>query len=226
LLANLLPDDLDKELERRWHRFVRYADDCNIYVKSLRAGNRVLASITRFLGRKLKLSVNHNKSAVDRPWKRTFLGFTFGKRKPNRRKVSVKAIKRFKARIRQITRRTRGHSLTNVIADLNSYITGWKGYFGLAEIYSPLKDLDKWVRRRLRCYLLKQWGKRGYKELRKRGIDTRLAWNTSKSAHGPWRLSGSPALSYALPNSFFRKMGLPSIVDVNRKLNQPNCHGT
>jgi len=212
LLANLLLDELDKELERRGHRFVRYADDCNVYVGSRRAGERVLASLRRFLDRRLNLRVNEAKSAVDRPWRRTFLGFTFTGRRPNRRKVSIKALKALKGRVRRITTRTRGHAIMRVIAELGIYLRGWRMYFGFAEVTSALRDLDKWIRRRLRCYLWKQWGRRGYHELRRRGVDRELAWNTCKSAHGPWRLSQSPALYHALPNRYFAVRGLPSLV--------------
>lgn len=213
LLANLLLDELDRELERRGHRFARYADDCNIYVRSRQAGERVLGSVTRFLERRLKLVVNQTKSAVDRPWKRTFLGFTFTNRRPGRRKVSDQALRRFKDEIRRITRRSRGHSLLRTVADLKKYITGWKAYFGFSEVASPLRDLDKWVRRRLRCYQWKQWGRRGYRELRKRGVSRDLAWNTAKSAHGPWRLSQSPALVIALPAGYFAARGVPRLAD-------------
>jgi RNA-directed DNA polymerase len=212
LLANLLLDELDKELERRGHRFARYADDCNVYVGSRRAGERVLASLRRFLDRRLKLRINEAKSAVDRPWRRTFLGFTFTGRRPNRRKVSVKALKALKERVRRITTRTRGHAIMRVIAELGTYLRGWTMYFGYAEVTSALRDLDKWIRRRLRCYLWKQWGRRGYHELRRRGVDRELAWNTCKSAHGPWRLSQSPALYHALTNRYFAVLGLPSLV--------------
>lgn len=212
LLANLLLDGLDKELERRGHRFARYADDCNVYVRSRVAGERVMASLRRFLARRLKLRINEEKSAVDRPWRRTFLGFTFTGRRPNRRKVSIKAVKAFKTNVREITRRTRGHAISRVIAELGTFLLGWKGYFGYAEVTSPLRDLEKWIRLRLRCYLWKQWGLRGYRELRRRGVDRELAWNTCKSAHGPWRLSQSPALYHALPNRYFAEHGLPSLV--------------
>jgi RNA-directed DNA polymerase len=209
LLANLLLDDLDKELERRGHRFVRYADDCNIYVRSRRAGERVLESLTRFLERKLKLSVNQSKSAVDRPWRRSFLGITFSYRGGIRTKVSVKAEKFLKDKVRHLTRRTRGHSLRQVIAELRKYLLGWKAYYGICEVKRPFVELDKWIRRRLRSYAWKQWGRSGYRQLRKLGIDVRLAWNTAKSAHGPWRLSKSPALNYGMPTSYFVGMGLP-----------------
>jgi RNA-directed DNA polymerase len=211
LLANLLLDGLDKELERRGQRFVRYADDSNIYVKSLRAGQRVLASVTRFLERRLKLTVNAAKSAVDRPWRRTFLGFTFTGRRPHRRQVSEKALKAFKQEVRQRTSRTRGIPLRRLGHELRQYLEGWYAYFRVAEAQSTFKELDSWVRRRLRCYVWKQWGRRRYRELRKRGVSQDLAWNTRKSAHGPWRLSRSPALAIALPGHAFDRLGVPRL---------------
>jgi len=213
LLANLLLDDLDKELEKRGHRFVRYADDGNIYVRSRRSGERVMASVTRFLERRLKLKVNQAKSAVDRPSNRKFLGFTFTRGRVPRRKVSGKAVLAFKAKVRELTCRTRGRTLSQVVVELRRYILGWRGYFGFAEVTSLLLDLDKWIRRRLRSYHWKQWGRRGYRELRERGISRDLAWNTAKSAHGPWRLSRSPALAIALPARYFAALGLPNLVE-------------
>lgn len=212
LLANLLLDDLDRELERRGHRFVRYADDLTIFVGSERAGERVLASVSRFLERRLKLRVNGEKSAVDRPWRRTLLGFTFVGR-TYRRRVSAKALRALRLRVKHLTRRTRGRSLRRIIDELRRMPLGWRAYFGFGEVPSPLKDLEKWIRRRLRSYAWKQWGRRGYRELRRRGVSCDLAWNTSKSAHGPWRLSQSPALTIALPARYFRSLGLPSLVD-------------
>lgn len=217
LLANLLLDGLDQALEGRGHRFVRYADDCNIYVRSARAGARVLASVTRYLKRKLKLVVNAAKSAVDRPWRRTFLGFSFTGRQPNRRQVSVKALKAFKQETRRLTQRTRGVSLPQVVQEVRRYVTGWYAYFGWAEATSVFKELDSWVRRRLRCYLWKQWGRRRYRELRNRGVSRDLAWNTTKSAHGPWRLSRSPALAYALPGGYFDRLGVPRLYQRPRR---------
>jgi RNA-directed DNA polymerase len=217
LLANLLLDGLDQELEKRGHRFVRYADDCNIYVRSARAGARVLASVTRYLKRKLKLVVNAAKSAVDRPWRRTFLGFSFTGRQPNRRQVSVKALKAFKQEIRRLTHRTRGASLPQVVQEVRRYVTGWYAYFGWAEATSVFKELDSWVRRRLRCYLWKQWGRRRYRELRNRGVSRDLAWNATKSAHGPWRLSRSPALTYVLPGGYFDGLGVPRLYQRPRR---------
>ena len=209
LLANLMLDGLDRELERRGHRFVRYADDCNIYVKSKRAGLRVLRSISRFLSSHLKLSVNEAKSAVDRPWRRQFLGFTFSSRL--NRRISSKSIKRFKNRIREITCRVRGRRIELIAKELRRFMLGWQGYFNFTEVRYILRELDSWVKRRLRCYLWKQWGRRGYRELLKRGVSRDLAWNTAKSAHGPWRLSRSPGLAFALPAKYFTSLGLPRL---------------
>ena len=169
-----------------------------------------MASVQRFIESTLRLTVNASKSAVDRPWKRRFLGFTFS-RKGAKVKVADKAIDRLKATLRALSRRTRGHSLARIVRDLRETLLGWKAYFDLAEVLSPLRDLDKWLRRRLRCYQWKQWGRAGYRELRKRGVSVRLAWNTSKSAHGPWRISHSPALYLALPTRYFRDLGLPEL---------------
>ena len=166
-----------------------------------------MVSLTRFIKGTLRLKVNAEKSAVDRPWKRSFLGFTFS-RKGLRVKVAEQAIICLKARVRERSRRTRGHSLSRIVRDLRETLLGWKAYFDLSEVLSPLRDLDKWLRRRLRCYQWKQWGRRGYRELVKRGVSRKLAWNTSKSAHGPWRLSRSPALSFALPARAFDALGL------------------
>jgi hypothetical protein len=211
LLANLLLDELDTELEKRGYRFARYADEANIYVRSRQAGERVMASMRRFLERKLRLTVNEAKSAVDRPWNRTFLGFTFTRRQANRRKVSENALKAFKAKVRELTGRTRGRTIRQIGQELRQLMLGWRAFFGVAEVRSPLRDLDKWIRRRLRSYHWKQWGRRGYRELRKRGVGRQLAWNTAKSAHGPWRLSQSPALAMALPQRYFAALGLPSL---------------
>jgi RNA-directed DNA polymerase len=211
LLSNLVLDRLDKELERRGHRFARYADDSNIYVRSERAAKRVLASVTTFLSRKLKLRVNEVKSGIGRVWRRTFLGFSFTGRRPNKRRISMEVLKTFKEQIRERTFRTRGARLEGIVEELRHYILGWRAYFGYAESRSVLKELDSWIRRRLRCYQLKQWGRARYRELVKRGVSRELAWNTQKSAHGPWRLSRSPALSFALPAGFFDALGLPRL---------------
>ena len=206
LLANLLLDRLDQELEKRKHRFVRYADDCNIYVKSRRAGQRVKGSITRWLGDHLKLNINEDKSAVAHPRQRSFLGFSIGRNASV--KLSDKTLRRIKARIRKVVSRSRGRSLRQIIGELGVYLRGWRAYFGYAT-GDQFRLLQAWLIRKLRCYQWKQWGSRGYRELRKRGVSRDLAWNTSKSAHGPWRLSMSPALSFALPRGYFVKLGLP-----------------
>jgi group II intron reverse transcriptase/maturase len=210
VLSNILLNELDWELHRRGHTFVRYADDFAVFVRSREAGERVLVSVQRYLGESLRLRVNARKSAVDRPWKRTFLGITFSRR-GDRIKVSVKAILKLKATVRVLSRRTRGHSIYRVIADLKSTLLGWKAYFDISEVLSHLRDVDKWIRRKLRCYLWKQWGRGGYRKLRRLGVDRQLAWNTAKSAHGPWRLCASPALYRALPNRYFRDLGLPEL---------------
>jgi RNA-directed DNA polymerase len=214
LLSNLLLDDLDQELERRGHKFARYADDCNIYVKSLWAGRRVMRSVTNFLAKKLKLKVNAEKSAVARPWKRKFLGFSFTSHKTAKRVIAKQSVKRFKERIRKLIRRTRGVSVSQVILDLRRYLHGWGNYFGFCEARDILKRLDSWVRRKLRCYIWKQWGRAGYRELRKRGVRQQTAWSTSKAPHGPWRLSKTPALHQALSGKYFDSLGLPRLLKI------------
>ncbi len=208
-------DDLDRELERRGLRFVRYADDCNIYVRSERAGLRVMDSVCRFITKKLKLKVNQDKSAVARPWDRKFLGFTFTSSKQPRRRIAPKSILRFKKRIRELTKRNRGVNLERMIQQLARYLTGWRGYFGFCETRSVLATLDSWIRRRLRCFVWKQWkrGKTRFAELRKRGVGKDLAAQTAGSRKGLWHLSRSPALSIALPGAYFESLGLPKLAN-------------
>ena len=203
----LLLDQLDRELEKRGHRFVRYADDVSIYVKSERAGRRVLQSVGNFLTKKLKLKVNESKSRVAKPRNCSLLGFSIGKE--GRVYVSDKSIRRFKDRIRELTRRTRGRRIEQVLMEVANYLQGWRQYYNYAYQKHRFRELMGWIKRRLRCYLWKQWGRAGYRELRKRGVSRELAWNTCKSHHGPWRLSRSPALAYALPTRYFVAMGLP-----------------
>jgi len=214
LLSNIVLDDLDRELERRGHRFVRYADDCNVYVRSERAGRRVMESLTRFITRNLKLKVNEAKSAVVQPWECTFLGFSFTSGPEPKRRIAPQAIERLKERIRKLTRRTRTVGLKQMVAELAQYLIGWKGYFGYGQTIDVLKKLDSWIRRRLRCVTWKQW-KRGrvrFAELRARGVIKDLAAQTAGSPHGSWRISRSPALSFAFPNAYFKTLGLPSLV--------------
>ena len=213
LLSNLVLDELDRELERRGHRFARYADDCNIYVRSERAGQRVMSGVTRFITRRLKLKVNQTKSAVARPQERKFLGFSFTSNREPKRRIAPKALERFRAKIRELTRRTRGISPREMIRQTADYLRGWRGYFGFCQTPSVLADLDSWIRRRLRCVIWKQWkrGPRRFAALRQLGVSKPLAAKTAGSAHGPWRISRSPALSYGLPDKLFAWLGLPTL---------------
>src|SRR6266436_1695349 len=213
LLSNLMLDVLDKELEKRGHRFVRYADDCNIYVRSQRAGERVMAGIERFLAKRLKLKVNKAKSAVAKPNVCKFLGFSFTFGSEPRRRIAPQAIARFKARVRELTRRSCGRSLAQIVKELSVYLIGWRGYFGFCQTPSVLRKLDEWLRRRLRAIAWKQWkhGRARFAELRRRGVGRDLAAQTAGSPHGPWRLSNSPALTIALPNAFFGSLGLATL---------------
>src|SRR5271169_3365451 len=216
LLSNLMLDVLDKELEKRGHRFVRYADDCNIYVRSQRAGERVMAGIERFLAKRLRLKVNKAKSAVAKPSVRKFLGFSYTSGREPRRRIAPQALARFKARVRELTRRTCGRSLAQIVKQLSVYLTGWRGYFGFCQTPSVLRKLDEWLRRRLRAIAWKQWkhGCARFAELRRRGVGRDLAAKTAGSPHGPWRLSNSPALSLSLPNAYFRLLGLTAIAEL------------
>ena len=212
LLSNLVLDDFDKELARRGHRFCRYADDCNIYVRSRRAGERVMATICRFLTKKLRLKVNESKSAVARPEERKFLGFSISNDGSERR-IAPKALDRFKMRLREFTRRTRGVSLPKLIAKLAPYLIGWRGYFGLCQTPRVLSNLDAWIRRRLRMFLWRQWknGPNRFKELRRRGVSRFNAAVAAGSPTGLWRMSGHPAVQQALRNHYFDSIGLPRV---------------
>ena len=212
LLSNLVLDELDRELERRSHRFVRYADDCNIYVRSEKAGRRVMASLTRFIERRLKLQINTEKSAVARPWHRSFLGFTVKDDPAFRRCIADKAVTRFKDRVRELTRRHRGVSLEKMITDLNPFVRGWAGYFGFSQ-WRELPSLDGWIRRRLRCVVWVQWKTRGqrYRELRRLNVPERSASAAIFSPKGFWRLSSSEALHRAFTKARFRRLGLLSM---------------
>ena len=213
LLSNLVLDEFDRELERRGHRFARYADDCNIYVRSRRAGERVMESLKRLITTKLKLKVNESKSAVAEPRERKFLGFSFTSGESPKRRIAPKAVKRFKERVRELTSRTRGIGIERMANELTLYLRGWIGYFGKCQTPSVLQRLAEWTRRRLRSVIWKQW-KRGrvrFPELRKRGVDPALAAQTAGSAHGPWRIANSPALRYALPNAYFGSLGIPQL---------------
>jgi group II intron reverse transcriptase/maturase len=219
LLANILLDDLDKALEERGHAFCRYADDCNIYVRSRRAGERVKESVTRFLTERLKLQVNEAKSAVDRPWKRKFLGFSFTNRKENPQlRVAAPSLTRAKSRLRQLTWRWKGQSLDRTLADLNAFLRGWGNYFAHTDTFRAQRDLDEWVRRRLRALLWHQWKKPSARarNLMARGIPREQAWQWAQSGRKPWRMSGSAPLQRTLDNTYWRAQGLVSLVELQR----------
>jgi RNA-directed DNA polymerase len=215
LLSNLVLDELDRELERRDHRFVRYADDSNIYVRSERAGKRVMESISRFITQRLKLKVNEAKSAVARPEERKFLGFSFTNGPEVKRTIAPKALERFKGRIREITRQAKSVSIETTIAELAPYMRGWRGYFGFCETPEVLRYLTRWVRMRLRAALWRQWKtpRRRKAALIALGVGPQLARNTAGSGHGPWYLARAKALSVGLSNAYFKSLGLPSLID-------------
>jgi RNA-directed DNA polymerase len=215
LLSNLVLDSLDRELERRGHRYVRYADDSNIYVRSERAGQRVMNSVTRFITQKLQLKVNETKSAVARPQERKFLGFSFTNGPAVKRAIAPKALVRFKDRIREITRRAKGVSIKSTVEELARYMVGWRGYFGFCETPEVLIYLTRWVRLRLRCALWRQCKttRRRREALLQLEVRTRLATNTAGSGRGPWYLARAKALSVGLSNAYFRSLGLPSLFE-------------
>src|SRR5471030_851083 len=213
LLSNLVLDELDRELERRGHRFVRYADDCNIYVRSERAGQRVMESISRFITQKLKLKVNEAKSAVARPQERKFLGFSFTAGPDIKRTIAPKSLERFKQRIRETTRRAKGVSIKTTMEELATYMRGWRGYFGFCETPEVLTALTRWVRLRLRAALWRQWKtpRRRRAALIANGVSEWAARNTAGSGRGPWYLARSRALSTGLSNAYFKSLGMPSL---------------
>lgn len=214
LLSNIVLDELDKELEKRGHQFVRYADDCNIYVKTPKAGNRVMKSVTSFIEGKLKLKVNTSKSAVDRPWKRKFLGFSFTSRKEPKVRIAKASIIRMKDKVRNITSRSKPYSMEERIEKLNQYLTGWCGYFALADTPSVFKDLESWIRRRLRMCMWKDW-KRPSTKVRKligMSIPKGKAYEWGNSRKSYWRISKSPVLHRALGNSYWSSQGLKSLI--------------
>jgi len=215
LLSNLVLDTLDRELERRGHRYVRYADDCNIYVRSERAGQRVMKSVTSFITGQLKLKVNENKSAVARPQERKFLGFSFTDGPEVKRAIAPKALVRFKDRIRAITRQAKGVSMESTVEQLARYMVGWRGYFGFCETPEVLIYLTRWVRLRLRCAFWRQWKtpRRRRAALLQLGVRPQLAANTAGSGRGPWYLARSKALSVGLSNAYLRSLGLPSLFE-------------
>jgi RNA-directed DNA polymerase len=215
LLSNILLDDLDQELERRGHSFCRYADDCNVYVSSRRAGERVMQSMTKFVER-LKLKVNRAKSAVARPWKRSFLGFSFTNQHQPRIRIPKETLKQFRQKLKGLFRMGRGRNLGRFTQeDLNPVLRGWLQYFGLAETKGYAEELDGWIRRRLRCVLWRQW-KRGhtrYKKLRRRGVEEKRTRASAFNGRGPWWNSGSSHMNDAFRKRYFDKLGLYSLID-------------
>jgi RNA-directed DNA polymerase len=221
LLSNILLDDLDKELERRGHTFCRYADDCNIYVRSRRAGERVMASLTQFLGTALRLTINTAKSAVGRPWQRKFLGYSMTTHHEPKLKVAAASVARLKGNLNEEFRRGRGRNLGRLIAEkLTPKLRGWINYFKLAEVKNVFEDVDGWLRRKLRCLLWRQW-KRSLtraKNLMKRGLDEARAWRSATNGRGPWWNSGASHMNEAFPKRYFDACGLVSLLDTHLAL--------
>lgn len=215
LLSNILLDDLDKELERRGHRFCRYADDCNVYVKSARAGERVMASLKAFLGEKLRLKVNEAKSSVTRPWETKFLGYSMTVHRQPRLKVAARSVERFKDKVRQLVHVGRGRNLQRFIEkDLNPVVRGWANYYGKATTYGIFEDLDGWLRRKLRCLIWRQW-KRPYSRARRLialGFTEAKAWCCAGNGRGPWWNAGASHMNAAYPAAEFQRMGLVSLL--------------
>jgi RNA-directed DNA polymerase len=220
LLSNVLLDELDKELERRGHRFVRYADDCNVYVRSRRAGERTLTSIERFLRKRLRLQVNREKSAVDRPWKRKFLGYTFTMHYQPKLKVAPESVKRFKGRVREILRRGRGRRLADVIVELRPVLIGWVSYYRKSQVRITFEQLDQWIRRKLRAILWRQW-KRPWtraKNLTRRGLAHDRAWISATNGRGPWWNAGASHMNQAVPTRYLSQLGLVNLLQESRRL--------
>jgi RNA-directed DNA polymerase len=222
LLSNILLDDLDRELERRGHAFCRYADDCNIYVRTRRAGERVMASITRFLAERLRLKVNAAKSAVDRPWARTFLGYTMTAHKQPRLRVAAKSVKRLRSKLRTTLRQGRGRTLASTVRTLTPILRGWLQYFRLTEAKGVFEELDGWMRRKLRCVLWRQWKRprTRLKRLMQRGLDPERAWRSAYNGRGPWWNAGASHMNDAYRAAFFTQLGLPSLIGLHRHLNR------
>jgi len=215
LLSNIMLDDLDKELERRGHKFCRYADDCNVYVRSRHAGERVMETLTRFLERKLKLKVNREKSAVDRPWKRKFLGYSMTAHWEAKLTVAKQSVKRIQVKLKDIFRAGKGRNLERFIReDLNPVLRGWVNYFSLSETRRTFEELDEWLRRRLRCMLWRQWKRTWtrFKRLRARGLDEVRAWRSATNGRGSWWNSGASHMNAAFPKNYFDRMGLISLL--------------
>ena len=219
LLSNILLTDLDRELERRGHRFCRYADDCNIYVGSEKAGQRAMAAVTDYLERKLKLRVNREKSAVARPWHRKFLGYSFTWHKQVRLKIAEGSIDRLKGKVRDIVIGNAFRNLDATINELNPVLRGWTSYFRLTEVQGALQDLDRWIRRKLRCLLWRQWKHPAARNrrLQEAGLDARRAWKSASNGRGPWWNAGAHHMLDAYPKRLFDALGLISLLDTRQR---------
>jgi RNA-directed DNA polymerase len=219
LLSNILLDDLDKELERRGHRFCRYADDCNIYVRSKAAGERVMESISRFLEKRLRLRVNRGKSAVDRPWNRDFLGYTMTWHRQPKLKVSPDSVQRIRGRIRELMRKARGCALSKVIAELVPLLRGWINYFRLSSVKIAFEELDGWIRRKLRCVIWRHWKKppTRAKRLIQQGIERERASISAFNGRGAWWNSGASHMHSAFPAKWFSQQGLISLLSQHQR---------
>ena len=220
LLSNILLDEWDRELERRGHRFVRYADDCNVYVQSKAAGERVLASLECWLLQRLRLRVNREKSAVARPWKRKFLGYSVTWDRAARLRVAPAAVQRLKGKLRAVLARGRGRRLAATVQDLNLATRGWVAYFRLAEVKACFEDLDQWLRRKLRCIVWRQWKRprTRLRELRRRGLDVKRAQASAYNGRGPWWNAGASHMHAAVPSAVFRQLGLLSLLEEHQRL--------
>lgn len=219
LLSNLLLNDLDRELERRGHSFCRYADDCNVYVRSRAAAEHAMTEITRFLEQELRLKVNREKSACARPWERKFLGYSLTWHVNAKLKIAPESVKRLYEKVRERLRIGRGQSLAAIISELNVLLRGWMSYFRLTEVKGVLDDLDGWLRRKLRGLLWRQW-KRTFtraKALMKRGLLRARAWRSATNGRGAWWNAGASHMNHAYPKSYFDRMGLVSLVDTCRR---------
>ena len=220
LLSNILLDELDKELERRDHRSVRYADDCNVYVRSKAAGDRVMASLERFLRERLRLQVNRDKSAVARPWNRKFLGYSFTSHRQTNVKVARESAQRLKSKLRPILRRGRGQSLAQVVEKVNRVVRGWVSYYKLAQVKSTFEELDMWLRRKLRCIVWRQWKtpRTRFRKLLAHEVNRAKAARAAWGRDGPWRSAAGSAMNVAIPNQMLHRLGLVSLLAEHHRL--------
>ena len=222
LLSNILLDELDKELESRGHRFVRYADDANVYVRSKRAGERVKASLERFLWERLRLRINREKSAVDRPWRRKFLGYSVTMHLKPKLRVAAESVKRLKVKLRILLRRGRGRSLRHVCQELRTVLRGWVAYYRMSEVKMSFELLDEWIRRKLRVIYWRQWKRprTRRKELMKRGLGEAQASASANNGRGPWWNARSGHMHLAVPTSALRQLGWISLLEEHRRLSR------